>query len=775
MAGYRIRISGTVQGVGFRPLIWRLANELGVTGAVRNDGAGVTIEAWADEPLLDALLQRIRTQLPPLAKLDAMERHPLEIAPRLEGFVIEDSAGGRVTTALAADAASCERCLAEISDRRNRRYRYAFTTCTHCGPRFSVATALPFDRANTSMSAFKLCAACEAEYGDPEDRRFHAQTNACPHCGPRLWLTDSRGVEVNCEDVIEYAAGLIRDGNIIAIKGLGGFHLACDATREATVARLRRLKGRPHKPFALLARDLNMIGRFARVTERDRELLQSAAAPIVLLSAAGESLAGEVAPGQDRLGFALPATPLHRMLMDCLHHPIVFTSGNLSDEPLCADNDEALQKLASLADFFLFHDRDIVNRLDDSVVVAVAGEAAMLRRARGYAPAALVLPPGFRRDDSVLAMGAELKNTFCLVQHGQAIVSPHLGDLKDAAVLSAYHSQLTRFQQLYRHSPTIIAVDAHHGYLSSQTGHRLASEGGLALVEVPHHHAHAAAVLAEHGWPLDGPPVLAAVLDGLGMGEAGELWGGEFLLVDYIQYRRLASVSSVALLGGEQAMRQPWRNTLAHLLHCFNWRELSGEFSGLELMDYLRQKPLDNLQQMMTRGVNSPPCSSLGRLFDAVAAAVGVCRDHISYEGQAAMELETLANRAQASASAYPVDCLQREGMWRLDWTPLWRALLHDLRQGQSAMEIAARFHRSLVQAMADLLLKLCRAQGVQTVVLSGGVMQNRWLRRGLSETLRERGIEVLCPNQFPAHDGGISLGQVMVAMARRQRCCLPS
>ncbi len=771
--GRRIRIRGVVQGVGFRPMVWRIAHELGIGGSVRNDGQGVLIEAWAEPERIAQLLSQLQRRLPPLAHIETVESRPLAGEAENSSFTILDSEQDRAETAIAADAATCPECLMDVADPANRRYRYPFTNCTHCGPRFSIVKAIPYDRANTSMAAFSLCSACRAEYQEPGDRRFHAQANTCPQCGPHLWLQDREGRRVDDGDVIDEAAGWIAAGRILAIKGLGGFHLVCDASNEDVVSRLRERRQRPHKPFALLARNLAMIRRYARVDEQEQALLTSTAAPIVLLEAGGGALAGGIAPGQERLGFVLPATPLHHLLMQALDGPVVFTSGNVSNEPPCIGNAEALDKLGTIADAFLLHDRDIINRVDDSVLRVQQGRLVMLRRARGYAPSPFSLPAGFEDGPAVLAMGAGLKNTFCLTQSGRAMVSQHIGDLESVPALDDYRRQMERYRSLYQHSPDYIAVDRHPDYLSSQHGRNLAAEQGIELIEVQHHHAHIAAVLAEHGRPMDTGTVLGIALDGLGMGEDDQLWGGEFLLADYRGFRRLACFDPVPLLGGAQAMREPWRNTLAHLLRYFDWAELAEQYADLELIRYLDAKPIANLRQMAKRGLNSPPCSSAGRLFDAVAAALAICRDQAGYEAQAAMELEVVASTSEITTAGYPAECQQVDNLWRLRWEPLWRALLDDLQHGLARGEIAAQFHRGLVDAIAVLATRLCREREVQTVVLAGGVMQNALIQQGLTEQLTREGVEVLSPCRFPAGDGAISLGQAVVAMARLGLCRL--
>lgn len=764
-----IRLRGCVQGVGFRPLVWRIATELGVVGWVCNDGDGVLVEAWADVGVVDVLLARIHAELPPLALIDGVERRPLPMAVGRESppaaFTIIESVAGVANTAVVADAATCPACVAEIFDPANRRFRYPFTNCTHCGPRFSIIHSIPYDRARTSMAAFVMCAECRAEYDDPANRRFHAQPNGCAACGPSLWLENSEG-RIECGDVIARTAQLLRDGAIVAIKGVGGFHLACDAANAAALQQLRLRKRRLRKPFALLARDVAMACCYADVSESEADLLCSVEAPIVLLQQAGEVLPDAVAPGQGLLGFALPSSPLHHLLMRELDAPLVLTSGNRSEWPQCIANDAAREQLMDIADYWLLHDREIVNRLDDAVVRVMDGAARVLRRGRGYAPAAIDLPAGFEAGPNVLAMGGALKSSFALFQRGRAVVSQHLGDLESVPVLHSYREALARYHELFDFVPQRVAVDLYGDYLSTQEGRTL----GVAVVAVQHHHAHIAAVMAEHGLPLACDAVLGVVLDGIGMGDDGTLWGGEFLLVDYGGYERLACFEPVALPGGAQAMREPWRNTLAQLLHWFEWEELQAEFGGTELLQYLAAKPVATLQQMVVRGINTPLASSAGRLFDAVAAALGICRDAVSYEGEAALGLEALAAALfEAVPEGYPFEL----GAGRIGWRPLWRALLLDLIKGEPPAPMAARFHRTVIEAVAAMALQLCRARTIGTVVLGGGVWQNRLLLEGVSQRLRDAGLAVLSPRLFPANDGGLALGQGVVAA--RQTMANPS
>jgi hydrogenase maturation protein HypF len=772
MPGESIRVTGIVQGVGFRPTVWRLASECALTGQVWNDAEGVLIHAWGSRESLDTFVRRIQAEQPPLSHIDAIARAPLvEEGEVPAAFEIVTSRQGEARTGVAADAATCAACLADVLDPANRRFRYPFTNCTHCGPRLSIIRAIPYDRANTSMSPFTMCPRCQAEYDDPADRRFHAQPNACGDCGPRVWLEDAAGRRLPPDedgDVIDTAARLIREGHIVAIRGIGGFHLACDAGSGTAVDELRRRKVRYHKALALMARDIDMVRRFAELDETGATLLHDRAAPIVVLDAAGESLAAGIAPGQHTLGFMLPYTPLHHLLMQDMARPVVMTSGNRSDEPQTIDNRDARRRLEQIADYYLLHDRDIVNRLDDSVLRVADGRPRFLRRARGYAPQPVLLPEEFAQAGSILAMGGELKNTFCLLQAGRAVLSQHIGDLEDAVTYGDYHHSLELYRGLFDHQPACIVVDQHPQYLSTRLGQEQAQASGLPLQKVQHHHAHIASCLAEHGLPLDTRPVLGIVLDGLGFGGDDTFWGGEFLLADYAGFRRLARFQPVHMLGGSQAMREPWRNTLAHLLLNFGWEPIRERYPDLDIVRFLETRPLEGFQTMAEKGLNSPLASSCGRLFDAVAAAIGLCRERVSHEGQAAIELESLATgefHCQAS-HGYPFD-LEEGEIRTLGWRRFWEALLEDLHQGVAAAVIAARFHQGLVQAVTESARVLCDERGLDTAVLGGGVFQNRLLLEGVSSSLRQSDIRVLSPEKVPANDGGLALGQVAVAAAR--------
>jgi hydrogenase maturation protein HypF len=764
-----VRVRGRVQGVGFRPTVWRIARELGLAGEVLNDGEGVLLRVGGGAAALAELIERLKTGLPPLARIDRIESRDYAgtLAPE---FRIAESAGGGVHTEITPDAAICAACAAEIRDASARRYRYPLTTCTHCGPRLSIVTAIPYDRASTTMARFALCPSCDAEYRDPADRRFHAEPIACPACGPEIHLTalDASDLprDVGSDDVA-LAARLIRAGAIVAIKGLGGYHLACDAADPDAVARLRRAKRREAKPFALMARDLPAIGRYCAVDTIAARELTSPQAPIVLLRIGGaEILPDAIAPGLDELGFMLPTTPLHVLLLEDFDRPLVMTSGNLSDEPPIIDDGEARERLAGVADYILAHDRVIANRVDDSVVRIMAGAPRVLRRARGFAPAPLRLPAGFEAAPELLAMGGEVKATFCLVKDGAAILSQHQGDLERVSVIDDYRKNLALYRGLFAHAPVALAVDRHPEYLSSKLARAEAAASGLPIIEVQHHHAHVAACLAENGRPLDAPPVLGVVLDGLGFGDDGTIWGGEFLLADYGNYRRLARLKPVAMPGGAQAVREPWRNLYAHLVAAIGWDAVD---PGLDFRTHLAGKKLRTLDAMIAGGIHAPLASSCGRLFDAVAAALGLCVDRQAYEGEAAMRLEALARSAPADDISYPFAITGRAPI-ELDPTPLWQALIGDIARRIPVAAIAARFHRGLANAVAETTLRLSgsrRRPRFDTVALSGGCFQNRLLFEGVLTRLSAAGFTVLSHAEVPSNDGGLALGQAAIAAAR--------
>ncbi len=777
-----IRVRGAVQGVGFRPAVWRLARACGLAGEVRNDGAGVLIEVEGQREDIVRFVARLAAEAPKLARIDSIEEGPVRPPLGRDAFVIAESTGGEMHTSVIPDAAMCADCRAEAMSPFERRFRYPFTNCTHCGPRFSIVTAAPYDRATTTMAPFAMCTECAREYGDPSDRRFHAEPIACHGCGPRVSLVRLDGRAVHFElhsmlDGVDAAGSLIAKGGIVAIKGIGGFHLACDATNEKVVAKLREQKRRYKKPFALMARDLDVIRRYAKVSSAEERLLESPEAPIVLLAAAGERLPEAVAPGLDTLGFMLPYTPLHALVFRCLSRPVVMTSGNLSDEPQVIKNEEAKAKLAGIADYALLNDREIANRVDDSVVRVMAGAPRILRRARGYAPSAIALPPGFEDAPDLLAMGGELKAAFCLIKDGAAILSQHQGDLEEATAFEDYQKNLRLYAGLYDHVPKFLVADRHPEYLSRKLALDMARERHLPLIETQHHHAHVAACLAENGRPLDAPPVLGIALDGLGFGDDGTIWGGEFLLADYRAYRRLGTMKPVAMLGGAQAIREPWRNTYAHLIAEIGWPRFAMNWGELDLFAFLDAKPRATLDRMIEGPVNAPLASSCGRLFDAVAAAVGLARENAAFEGEGAMLLEAAVDpdalENEDEELAYPFSSPRLEGskLPYIEPAAMWQALLGDMILKTPIPIMAARFHRGLARIIAGMAAKLASEQGedapkIDTVALSGGCFQNRVLLEETGRRLTAAGFTVLMHAKAPANDGGLALGQAAIAAA---------
>jgi hydrogenase maturation protein HypF len=742
MGGLIIRVRGQVQGVGFRPFVWQLAHRLGLSGDVANDAEGVVIRLATSSP--DAFLAALRADLPPLARIDAIEVSRLD-APLAAGFVIAASGPAGAETRVTPDAATCPACLAEIRDTSERRHSYAFTNCTHCGPRFTILRGLPYDRARTSMAAFAMCSDCAREYGDPADRRFHAQPVACPACGPRLWL-ERGGAEVPDDPVTE-AARRFAEGAILAVKGLGGFHLACDATNAVAVATLRRRKRRPGKPFALMGTRA-MIRRHAIPSSEEEALLSDPAAPIVLLAPAGDPLPETVAPGQATLGWMLPYAPIHHLILDAFGRPLVMTSGNVSGEPQVIGNDEAREKLGGFVDAFLMHDRDIVRRLDDSVERITPQGPMVLRRARGRVPGTLPLPPGFEDAPQAVAFGGQLKSAICLAKRGQALLSHHMGDLDDALTWDEFRRADRDYAELFDHRPEVFACDLHPDYRA--TRHAEARARARPLVRVQHHHAHLAACLAENLWPRDGGPVAGVILDGLGLGSDGTVWGGEVLLGDYGGFTRAAWLRPAPLVGGDAAQRDPWRNTLVRL-------DQAGlaDMADRVLADY----PVALARQAVAAGVNAPLSSSAGRLFDAVAGLLGIATTGQSYEGEAAMRLETLATR-EPGALPYPIG----DDAGEIDPAPMFRAIAHDLAADTPRETIAARAHAGIARAFCRAARSLVDKGEARAVALSGGCFQNVTLL-GLCRAELE-GIPTLIHTKTPANDGGLALGQVVVALS---------
>jgi hydrogenase maturation protein HypF len=783
LPGMEIRVRGRVQGVGFRPTVWRYASELGLSGEVLNDPEGVLIRVAGSEEAVRTLIARLRERPPPLARIELIESRPVE--GRFDpGFRIAETAGGSSRTEVTPDARVCHECISEILDPQERRFRYPFANCTHCGPRLSIVERVPYDRDATTMATFVPCKECAAEYRNPTDRRFHAEAIACHACGPRVRLVrfDGRSISFasySMLDDVDAACTLLQKGNVIALKGLGGYQLACDATQGSVVERLRQSKHRESKPFALMARDLDVARRYCNPDAEEIRQLTSAEGPIVLMRATGpEQLPEAVAPGLRTLGFMLPTTPLHVLLMRRMDRPAVMTSGNLSSEPQVTDDESARERLGRIAEYALVHDRRIANRIDDSVVRVLRGSTRVLRRARGYAPAPVQLPAGLESAPDLLALGGELKATFCLARGGQAVLSQHQGDLEEAGTFEDFRRNLRLYADLFDHTPRVLVADLHPEYLSSKLARDWARSHDLPLIEVQHHHAHFASCLAENGVALQARPVLGIVLDGLGWGEDGSFWGGEFLLGDYCGVERLATFKPVAMPGGVAAIREPWRNLYAHLLAESSWAELEMNFAELEVIRFLAARPRATLDGMIRTAENSPLASSCGRLFDAVAAALGICRERQLHEGDAACRLEAVVDertlREESDALAYPFAFpnLRGRSIPYVEPLPMWRALLGDLILRTPAPVIAARFHKGLARALVAMTLTLARrddADGARfdTVALSGGCFQNAVLFEEVVRRLEEQHFAVLTHSRLPPNDGGLALGQAAVAAAR--------
>jgi hydrogenase maturation protein HypF len=719
----RLRIQGVVQGVGFRPFVHGLASRHGLGGFVLNDGNGVVVEIEGGRESIVAFTAAVGGEAPPLARIDRLATERIEPLDERD-FRIERSAAGETTALVPPDVATCEECLAELVDPDDRRHRYPFINCTQCGPRFTIVERVPYDRPNTTMAAFEMCEPCRTEYEDPSDRRFHAEPIACPNCGPRLRLGAAAG-----EEALAAAVSLLRAGRIVAVKGLGGFHLACDATSEAAVARLRRRKRREEKPLAVLSGEPD---RLAELSAEESELLHSRSRPIVLCRRRADApLAPSVAPGSGWVGVMLPYTPLHHLLAADFGAPLVMTSGNQSDEPIAVADDDARERLDGIADAFLTHDREIHRRCEDSVVRA----GFPVRRSRGFAPDSIALPGSGA--PSIVAAGAELKSTFCVTRGDEAFLSPHLGDLDNEAAYRAFRTDLELYTEMLGVQPEVVAHDLHPDYLST----RWALEQDVEPVGVQHHHAHAAACLAEHG---ETGPALALVFDGTGYGTDGTLWGGELLRCDLDDFKRVAHLESIPLPGGEAAIREPWRAAASYL-------ERANRPVPFERWRLVRE----------SLAVNAPLSSGMGRLFDAVAALLGV-RDAVSYEGQAAIELEHFAGDVEADAYGCRVENGQVRG------ADLVAAAHDDLEAGRPRDEIAAAFHEGVAVAAA----RACElAAEPRLVVLSGGSFQNLRLLESTRTRLANLGFRVLTHGLVPPNDGGISYGQAAVAARRRATC----
>ncbi len=749
------RVEGIVQGVGFRPYVFSLASRLGLAGRVGNDTSGVFLEVEGAPEAVDDFFTTLRADPPPLAVVERVVSTvtgPIGVT----GFEIAGSdAAGPARTLVCADMATCDDCLRELADPADRRYRYPFTNCTNCGPRFTIVTGVPYDRPNTTMHRFAMCAACSAEYHDPGDRRFHAQPVCCPDCGPRLALHDPAGAPLE-GDAIQHTARLLRAGKVVAVKGLGGYHLAADAGCEPAVSALRARKHREDKPFAVMVADVGGAGALCHLEPADAKLLSDARRPIVLLTRRpGAAVAPSVAPGNGQLGVMLPYTPLHHLLLREMGRPIVLTSGNVSDEPIAYDDADALRRLAPIADAFLVHDRPIHIRTDDSVTRSFGGREMLVRRSRGYAPRPLEIPYLVPRP--ILACGAELKSTFCLAKGRHAFVSHHIGDLENFETLRSYTEGIEHFQRLFDIAPEVIAHDLHPEYLSTKYAMDAGCAASAELIGVQHHHAHIASCLADNG---ESGPVIGVAFDGLGYGTDGTLWGGEFLIADLAGFTRAGHFEAVPMPGGAAAIRQPWRMAVSYL------HSVYGEGLPPSLALLARHDDWPHVLGLVRSGTASPLTSSAGRLFDSVAALIGL-RDSVNYEGQAAIELEQLA--APGRVDGYPVGIVDGEVL-TLTCARLIEAVVDDLGRAEPSAAIAARFHLGLADAVTETCARLRERTGLQAVALSGGVFQNRLLLRRAVDGLQSKGFRVLTHSRVPANDGGISLGQAAVAAAATLR-----
>ena len=752
---YRARIhmliKGVVQGVGFRPFVYNLARTLDLTGWVNNSAQGVEIEAEGKEVFLESFAERIRSEAPPLAVIEEITLTKLPPAD-YKDFVIKDSAKGEIKfTLVSPDVAICPECLAELNDPENRRYRYPLINCTNCGPRFTIIQDIPYDRPYTTMANFPMCPDCLKEYYDPQNRRFHAQPTACPACGPQVVLLDRQGKQVAAQDAPEKAVELLKQGHILAVKGLGGYHLVCDALSQTSVQRLRNLKNRDAKPFAVMMPDIEVVKKYCDITNEEEIALISERCPIVLLRKKDDSaVAFDVAPKNRYLGVMLPYAPLHHLLFQNGSEVLVMTSGNSSGEAIEYKDNEALANLGSIADYFLTHNREIHIRTDDSVVRFFKGRQRMLRRSRGYAPLPVKLPFEI---DNILALGAELKNTVCLTKGNSAFLSQHIGDLENLSNMLAFEKAVDHLQTIFNLTPQAVAYDLHPDYLSTKYAEDIK---GLTKFPIQHHHAHIASCMAENGVVSD---VIGVAFDGSGYGTDGTIWGGEFFTGNYQGFVRWANFEYVPLPGGNAAIKQPWRMALSYLLTMFDQNITQMPLPPFQDTDSYK---LGIVKNLILNGRANLLTSSAGRLFDAVAALVGV-RQEISYEGQAAIELEQLA-LPELHCEGYRFILNRATWPWTIQFKPMFEEIIREILANEAIEVMAARFH----QTLADVILATCKLirndTGIDNVVLSGGVFQNLLLLDKSVKCLEKDGFQVYTHSKVPANDGGISLGQAVIA-----------
>jgi hydrogenase maturation protein HypF len=754
----QIEVSGIVQGVGFRPYVYRLATVRNLFGTIRNTSAGVTIEIQGPQEKIDDFVKSLPAEAPPLARITNFTVLPIPCNGDKDFRIVHSQGGEAVRTLISPDVAICADCLHEMFDPADRRFGYPFINCTNCGPRFTIVRDIPYDRPSTSMADFKMCPACQAEYDDPLNRRFHAQPNACWDCGPQVELWDKTGCTIECEDPIARAATKLREGAIIAVKGLGGFHLAADASNPAAVSLLRERKRRVEKPFAVMVPDLEAAERICEGGAAARKVLESPQRPIVLLpKKSGCTIPEQVAPFNHYLGVFLPYTPLHYLLLNKGEfQALVMTSGNLSEEPIAIANGEACERLQGIADYFLVHNRDILLRCDDSVVRVANGVTRQLRRSRGFVPVPVFLKA---EQPAVLAVGGELKNTICLTKRDHAFLSQHVGDLENVESYKFFHEAIEHLETILEIQPAIVAYDLHPGYFSTQWA---LQQSGVEVVGVQHHHAHIASCMAENH--LEGR-VIGFALDGTGYGTDGLIWGGEVLLAGYADFERAAHLEYIPLPGGAAAIREPWRMAVSYLAYHFGRNFLKLPIPFLSNIDAHKT---GLLLRMIEHKVNCPLTSSCGRLFDAVAALIGI-RLEVNYEAQAAVELE-MAIPEDASHDAYSLDLALEGDTWIIRTKPLFEALIEDLEKNTPAGVMSGRFHNGLAEVFGRVAVLLRQKTGISTVCLSGGTFHNAYLSQRLETRLAQAGFDVFTQKEVPAGDGGLSLGQAMVAANRSNR-----
>jgi hydrogenase maturation protein HypF len=752
-----INIRGVVQGVGFRPFIYRLATQHNLRGWVRNTSGNVEIEVEGNEAEVRSFLQELEIQSPPLAHIEHIQT-ALSSPEGYTDFQIQESLSQRNKYQLVSpDIATCKDCRDEIFDPDDHRFHYPFTNCTNCGPRFTIIEDIPYDRPNTTMQEFKMCPRCEQEYHDPLNRRFHAQPNVCPECGPKLELADATGKPIKCADVVKKASELLKDGKILAIRGLGGFQLACDATNQTAVNLLRERKHRTAKPFAVMIMAIDDVKKHCRISANEIKLLESPQSPIVLLqwNNKGSNIAPVVAPDLKYMGMMLPYTPLHHLLLHEVGVPLVLTSGNLSEEPIAKDNEEALVRLKGIADYFLLHNRGIYARYDDSVYMVEESKSVAVRRARGYAPYPIHLP---FQSKQILACGAELKNTFCLTRGDHAFVSQHIGDMENEETLEYFENTIELYKRLFRIDPEVIACDMHPEYLPSKYASCIAAENKLPLIPVQHHHAHIVSCMVENGLAT---PVIGVAFDGVGYGTDGAIWGGEFLVVDWRGFQRTGQFEYVPMPGGAAAIKKPYRMALGYLF------SLLGNDFSLEGLPLAKLNPAETaiIKQQLQKRVNCPLTSSVGRLFDAVAALAGLTYE-VSYEAQAAIALEIRAPNkiARGKIAIYPYSLVEENGVTVVKLGELFSAIVDDVRENVTVSTVSLKLHQTIAKIAVDMCSKIAQKTGIKQVALSGGVFQNRLLLRLTTSGLRQGGFQVFTHHLVPCNDGGLSLGQAVVA-----------